>query len=129
MRSASAICIPFIVLSLAISSPGATQPPTHICVQWTSTICFGGDNALTSTAARLTYKYSEESLDDGLGSIKIHKNESHNVSYALLYSSENITTEEARKIRYLFKQREHGGGHCNCLQIYFDPNCDMNTPR
>ena len=85
--------------------------PTQICVSWHSSgTCIGGVNALTSTEVTLSYNFTDSQLT-------IEKNAT-NVIYELDNCDSNCTYS-----KYTFVQLEHGGGDCNCVDIYFDDNC------
>lgn len=100
--------------------------PLTICVTWNLTeICAGGDNALTSTDVRLTYNYTESGISRSEEGPILRKGNVSNEMYSLTYPGAGSGEEESREVEYFFEQLEHGGGRCNCLDIYFD--CISNS--
>ena len=57
--------------------------------------------------------------------IALYKNTTVNLTYAL--ERDNVMTDECEREVYLFEQPEHGGGECNCVDIYFDEYCETNN--
>ena len=135
MPSTTAVSVVCLIVCSGILGLGAVQNyPTHICIHWTSGFCIGGDNALITTTVWLTYDYSEDNIEHGLDRLPLAKNTLENVTYSLTYASNsnnnnNNTGGGTTKMYYLFHQNEHGGGYCNCLDIYFDNNCTNSFSR
>ena len=102
------------------SSPQSLDFPSNICLSWLSGSCIGGDNGLTNTAVQLTYTYFESNLYNAIGP-SLEKSTERNISYTLDYPV--AMPSETRIATYRFTQPEHGGGDCNCVEIYFDSNC------
>ena len=104
--------------------------PSHICVSWLSLRCIGGDRALTNTQVRLTYNYSVDGVLRNTSSRRISKKCGINVTFELSYPDLDVDELNANvsrlKATYLFEQLEHGGGQCNCVDLYFD-NCTSNN--
>ena len=85
--------------------------PTQICASWRSSgRCIGGDNALTSTEVTLSYNFTDSQLT-------IEKNATN-----VIYEIDNCDSD-CTYSKYTFVQLEHGGGNCNCVDIYFDDTC------
>lgn len=105
---------PFVLLTILHNACIGIRGYSLICVDWTSDgICVGGEDSLTSTDVVLTYGDSGDEY------------------YQLLQK-----TMEATKYRlqncshdciFFFEQREHGGGECNCVDIYFNSDCSLNA--
>jgi len=108
--------IPLVYFSLLFSVQVCSLP-SNICVIWDSNDggdCFGGDDALTTTDVNLSYNFT---------SVVLHiRNVSQKV-YAL-EQCQNCTQAE-----YVFNQPEHGGGECNCVEIYFGDTCNSSHSR
>ena len=101
-----------------------------VCLSWHSSPCVGGDRGLTSTAVELSY---QSLLNTGfsftVGSLQLLKNTSYNTTHSLNYSVVDTTSGQllpAELVSFTFIQYEHGGGNCNCVDIYFDSNCTIN---
>ncbi len=93
-----------------------THNRSHVCVEWRSNgICVGGDDALSSTDVELTYGVS------GNESRMLFKKTSGTRPYELDNCNYNCS--------YLFEQKEHGGGDCNCVDIFFSSNCSLEHAR
>ena len=101
------------------SSAQSLEFPSTICVSWLPGSCIGGDNGLTNTAVQMTYTYFESKVYDVIGP-SLEKSTERNISYTLEYTT---MPSESRIATYRFAQPEHGGGDCNCVEIYFDSNC------
>ena len=98
-------------------------PPDQLRVTWNFTeLCVGGDNALTSTDVRFTYRYEIENISRTIEGPLISKNNVTEMRYNLSYPSStdvNGGNNRLMQIEYFFEQLEHGGGFCNCLDISF----------
>ena len=94
--------------------------PRSICATWDlTTHCVGGDSALISTDVRLTYSYKESGITRSRSGPNIVKhNETGKVYHLRVPGGSNNSVTSAE---FYFEQLEHGGGDCNCVQIYF--NC------
>ena len=104
-----------------------------VCLSWHSSPCVGGDRGLTSTAVELSFKASRNS-GSGFsgGSLRLLKNTTYNMTHSLNYSVVDTTSDQllpADFVRFIFIQYEHGGGNCNCVDIYFDSNCSDHRNR
>ena len=104
-----------------------------VCLSWHSSPCVGGDRGLTSTAVELSFKASRNS-GSGVsgGSLLLLKNTTYNMTHSLNYSVVDTTSGQllpADVVRFMFTQYEHGGGNCNCVDVYFDSNCSDHRNR
>ena len=111
-----------VLLSLGVINVASPQDfPSQICITWLSLSCLGEDRALTNTGVGLTYNYGESNLTRFLeGGLFFTKNTASTTIYNLSY--EDIgNNERTREANYFFEQLQHGGGDCNCVDIYF--NC------
>ena len=104
-----------------------------VCLSWHSSPCVGGDRGLTSTAVELRYQLSLNSGSGfGVASLRLLKNTTYNMTHSLNYSVVDTTSDQllpADVVRFVFTQYEHGGGNCNCVDIYFDSNCSDHRNR
>ena len=99
-----------------------------VCLSWHSSPCVGGDRGLTSTAVELSYRSSRISMPSFISSrsLQLLKNTTYNMTHSLNYSVVQTTSGQllsADVVTFMFAQYEHGGGNCNCVDIYFDSNC------
>ena len=91
------------------------QETPYICVKWTSNgICVGGSDSLASTDVVLTY-----GMPGDKDEFEIVIKQTVNI---IFYPLENCSND----CIYLLEQREHGGGECNCVDIYFNSSCPTN---
>ena len=121
--------------------------PTLLCLSWrNSSDCRGGVATLSSNGVQLnTAVYFGEEANGNLNRhfvsqwIEINPGETAVVGYdgdmqsasvfhnGIETSSQNISPSNpsgnAVKEEYNIEQPEHGGGDCNCLQIYFGSSC------
>ena len=104
-----------------------------VCLSWHSSPCVGGDRGLTSTAVELSYRSSRNTgVSFTVGSLQLLKNTSYNTTHSLNYSVVDTTSDQllpADVVLFKFTQYEHGGGNCNCVDIYFDSNCSDHPKR
>ena len=119
-------------LSFSLGVEGAITTG-DVCLSWHSSPCVGGDRGLTSTAVELSYL---SSLTTGfafsVGSLRLLKNTTYNMTHSLNYSVVDTTSGQllpADVVRFVFTQYEHGGGNCNCVNIYFNSNCSDHRNR
>ena len=108
-----------LLFSLGVLNAAVSEEfPSRICVTWQSSNCLGEDRALTSTEVMLTYSYRESGISKNTVGTILMENGVSNFSYDLEYEDigNNVQTSEAD---YYFKQLEHGGGDCNCVNIDF----------
>ena len=121
-----------LLLSVCLVVEGAITTG-DMCLSWHSSPCVGEDRGLTSTAVELSYRSFRNSgvkLTDG--SLQLLKNTSYNMTLSLNYSVIDTTSGQllpADLVRFTFSQYEHGGGNCNCVDIYFDSNCEDHQNR
>ena len=107
--------------------------PSTICVSWNSSLCVAGDRALTNTQVWLTYNFSVDGMQRSVSGFPISKNKCGlNVTYELNYTiyvdeKMNANISQLENATFLFEQLEHGGGKCNCLDIYFDETCTFRN--
>ena len=97
-----------------------------LCLSWHSNPCVGGDRGLTSTAVELSYWLSQNSRSSYGGSLQLLKNTTYNVTHSLhnkVIDSTSYQILPADMVSFSFTQNEHGGGNCNCVDIYFNNNC------
>ena len=121
--------------------------PTLLCLSWRdSSDCRGGVATLSSNGVQLnTAVYFEEEANGNLNRhflsqwIEINPGETAAVGYdgdmqlASVFPNGSPTSSQtisppnpsgnAVKEEYNIDQPEHGGGDCNCLEIYFGSNC------
>ena len=122
--------------------------PTLLCLSWTnSSVCRGGIATLSSNGVQLnTAVYYGEEQNGNLNRhfvpqwININPGETAAIEYdgdmqltsvfpngSKTSSSQTISppnpSGNAVKEEYNIEQPEHGGGDCNCLQIYFGSSC------
>ena len=116
-------------LSLCLVVEGAITTG-DVCLSWHSSTCVGGDRGLTSTAVELSYRSSGNSgFSFIVRSLQLIKNTTFNMTHRLNYSVIDTTSGQllpAEFVSFTFTQYEHGGGNCNCVDIYFDSNCTIN---
>ena len=119
-------------LSFCLGVKGAITTG-DVCLSWHSSPCVGGDRGLTSTAVELSYRSSPTpGFAFSVGSLRLLKNTTYNVTHSLNYSVIDTTSGQllpADVVRFKFTQYEHGGGNCNCVDIYFDSNCADHQNR
>jgi len=122
-------CLFYYATLLALSVH--SDLPRHVCVDWiVDRECIGGDAALTTTSVKLSYyRYSgndsHSSIKKGL---QLFKNTVRNTTYNLTYGELGSSSPSADFL-YEFHQPEHGGGYCNCLDVYFGRECFINFTR
>ena len=113
------IVVPLILLCVILTTAQRFLPPQTFCATRDLTRrCVGGDSALISTDVRLTYNYTESGITRNLSGPNIVKNNGTDKVYNLSYPG---TNNSVTGVEFYFEQLEHGGGDCNCVQIYF--NC------
>ena len=114
-----------LILSISFTPivTGRIAFPSRVCVTWIQgNDCVGEDRALTDTGVRLHYDYTESGMTKSeVGPIFTESNEIKKV-YNLTYSSVGGSSVHnmTRQAEYYFEQLEHGGGDCNCVDIYID---------
>ena len=118
-------------LSLCLVVKGAIAINSgDVCLSWHSSPSVGGDRGLTSTAVELSYRSSGNSATTfNSRSLRLLKNTAYNVTHSLNYSVVDTNSNlllPAIIVTFTFSQYEHGGGNCNCVDIYFDSNCTIN---
>ncbi len=114
----------FQLLVFSICSASSNVLPPFICVRWptTESNCPGGNNALSDTSVNLTYLCSDGSVASS-STLTLRKNNSA-VLYSLTCNGVADEDDNAFKTaRYFFMQMEHGGGLCNCVDVFFESNC------
>ena len=120
-------------LSFCLVVEGATFNTTgDVCLSWHSNPCVGGDRGLTSTAVELSYVSTGTSpTSPTFRSLEILKNTTYNVTHSLNYSviDNTSTVVTVVAVLFTFTQYEHGGGNCNCVDIYFNNNCNDDQNR
>ena len=112
-------------LSFCIVVEGAITTG-DVCLSWHSSPCVGGDRGLTSTAVELKYVSGTDFGDVSVRSLQILKNTTYNMTHSFNNSVLDTTSGQlltADVEWFSFTQYEHGGGNCNCVDIYFDNNC------
>ena len=112
-----------LTILLFLEANGEVSFPSSICVTWLlMEECIGRDRALTSTDVKFTYNYTVSGeTRSGVGPVLTKNNEElkmYNLTYPDSPGGGENTTRQAE---YYFEQLEHGGGKCNCLQIFI--NC------
>ena len=118
-------------LSFCLVLAGAIINTTgDVCLSWHSDPCVGGDRGLTSTAVQLSYRSTGESSTSSTNrSLELLKNTTYNVTHSLNYSVMDNTPTDTTNVFFTFTQYEHGGGKCNCVDIYFYNNCKDDSNR
>ncbi len=118
MKSLSLTLFLLLITELQASS----GYPSSIRVSWLNTSC-SGDNAPTSTSVLLTYNYSD-SFGPKPSSVEITLSKSpSNLTYQLNYPESFSEVPNGLSVQYNLFQAEHGGGNCNCVNVYFlDPS-------
>ena len=116
------LATPLSVLLVVVEANGEDSFPSSICVTWLMEECIGGDRALTSTDVKFTYNYNVSGETRSRVGPVLTKNNEKLKMYKLTYlnsfgGGENLI----RQAEYYFEQLEHGGGRCNCLNIFI--NC------
>ena len=149
----------FLCQFVAAYSWGKEGFPNALCISWqTSLQCRGGITALSSNGvwlntsvyfvddgsswkSRSVSQWIEFSpgqtaaveYDEDMQSVSVFPSgnqTSENISQPIppTYPSQNAAME-----KYSIVQPEHGGGQCNCLQVYFSSDCtqpeDNDTKR
>ena len=117
-----------LLLLGVLNAASSIEFPSRLCVTWQSSNCVGDDRALTSTEVRLTYNTSGSdncSGSDAIRTTTLTKNNVSSMQYNLTYDCQSVDNGQTRKADYYFEQLEHGGGGCNCVDIYF--NCDQQN--
>jgi len=122
----------FVVLLLLFSLTNrvaivfaVTEPlPSSICATWNQSNCVGEDRAILKSEVRVSYILT---YDDGNARQRekgptLNKDGEaiaiYNLSY---YTPQTYENETLESVVYYFEQLEHGGGGCNCVNIYI--NC------
>ena len=105
-----------------------------VCLSWHSSPCIGGDRGLASTAVELSYVVFTGSRNSKtIRSLQLLKNTTYNVTHSLNYSVVDNTNSHIpnvdKAVLFAFIQYEHGGGKCNCVDIYFNNNCKDDQNR
>ena len=100
-----------------------------VCLSWHSSPCVGGDRGLTSTAVELNYVSIENGNTVIFHSLQLLKNTTYNVTRSLNYSVVDKRPPALMVVLLTFIQYEHGGGKCNCVDIYFNNNCKDDQNR
>ena len=114
-------------LLLVLEVNGEDSFPSSICVTWLLVEeCIGGDRALTSTGVKFTYNYTVSGETRSRVSPVLTKNNEKKKMYNLTYpDSSGGGKNSTRQAEYYFEQLEHGGGLCNCLEIFI--NCKTGS--
>ncbi len=123
MKSQSLTLFLLLITELLASS----GYPRSIRVSWLNTSC-GGDDALASTSVLLTYNYSDF-FGPKPSSVEITLSKSpSNLTYQLNYTESFSEIAIGLSVQYNLFQAEHGGGNCNCVNVYFlDPPTNNST--
>ena len=111
------------LLLVVVEVNGEESFPSSICVTWLlMEECIGGDRALTSTDVKFTYNYTVSGETRSRVGPVLTKNNEKLKMYKLTYPNSSGGGESLiRQAEYHFEQLEHGGGRCNCLNIFI--NC------
>ena len=122
MAKSASFSAALLTILLLLEANGEESFPSSICVTWLMEECIGGDRALTSTDVKLTYNYNVSGETRSRVGPVLTKNNEEFKMYNLTYPNSSGGRENTtRQAEYYFEQLEHGGGKCNCLQIFI--NC------
>ena len=121
-------------LSFCLVLEGAIINTTgDVCLSWNFETCVGGDRGLTSAAVQLSYVSTGRITSGTIRSLQLLKNTTYNVTHSLKISVGDNTNSHTPSVvvavAFMFTQYEHGGGKCNCVDIYFNNNCKDDHNR
>jgi len=121
----SASILLFVLFLESTSATAVTTTGPKVCLNWINESCIGGERGLLSTGLWLSYRASSNlehgsNLQNGGNSVAEHSDSiwiEYNSSLPDLTYYDANATRNVINVTFEFKQPEHGGGTCHCVQI------------